>query len=245
MKTENISQFRSSQSNEIVMNKVEKHYSIYDILRENSRLQKEAMEANRQQYINLIYGSNQILSTTDNEIEKQTEIENDSESQSQTNKKIYKPTENLQENDDFSIKLFNENESSTESNQFSLDACDKMDGWEFENYCAGLLRLNGFKKVIVTRGSGDHGIDITATMWGAKFDLQCKRYNGAVSNKAVQEVYTGYTYYDLQVPVIITNSYFTQQAIEEATKTGVQLWDGNKLEELIQKANSLHKTKCF
>ena len=50
-----------------------------------------------------------------------------------------------------------------------LDAVDIMDGHEFEYYCAQLLENNGFKKVEVTPGSGDQGVDILAEKNGVRY----------------------------------------------------------------------------
>ena len=45
---------------------------------------------------------------------------------------------------------------------------DLMEGHEFEEYCAELLKKCGFEDVEVTRGSGDYGIDILAEKDGVK-----------------------------------------------------------------------------
>lgn len=44
----------------------------------------------------------------------------------------------------------------------------------------------------------------------------------------------------MDIAVVITNRYFTQQAQEEAKQLGVKLWDRNKLIKLVNnaKANS-------
>ena len=39
---------------------------------------------------------------------------------------------------------------------------DIMEGHEFEYFCAGLLKKNGYENISVTQGSGDQGIDIIA-----------------------------------------------------------------------------------
>ena len=41
----------------------------------------------------------------------------------------------------------------------------------------------------------------------------------------MQEAYTGCSYYDCDIPVVITNSTFTKNAIEEAQTLGVKLID--------------------
>ena len=99
-----------------------------------------------------------------------------------------------------------------------------MDGWQYEEYCAEYLKKIGFTDVKVTQGSGDPGVDIIANNGADKYAIQCKYYSGAVSNKAVQEVFTGMHYYECDIALIITNSYFTKSAQELAHRTNVVLW---------------------
>lgn len=122
---------------------------------------------------------------------------------------------------------------------------DHMDGHEFENFCATILKQNGFKNVSVTKGSGDQGIDILATKDGIKYGIQCKCYSSEVGNKAVQEAFSGKSFYNTHIAVVLTNNLFTSAAKELAEKNGVVLWDRKHLLKLIEQAstnkNSLHK----
>ena len=102
---------------------------------------------------------------------------------------------------------------------------DRMSGLHFEHYCAKLLQRNGYKKVTVTSASMDQGIDIIAYKHHTSYGIQCKKYSGKIGNKAVQEVYAGCCYYDLDVPVVMTNSFFTSSAKQLAERTDVILWD--------------------
>ena len=111
---------------------------------------------------------------------------------------------------------------------------DLMDGHDFEYFCADILKKNGFISVEVTTGSGDHGIDILAEKDDISYAIQCKCYSDNVGNSAVQQAHSGKTIYNKDIAVVMTNRYFTQQAIEEANKLGVKLWDRNKIETLIQ-----------
>ena len=43
-----------------------------------------------------------------------------------------------------------------------LDDVDKMNGTEFEYWCADMLRKLAYKQVTVTQESGDQRVDITA-----------------------------------------------------------------------------------
>ena len=110
-----------------------------------------------------------------------------------------------------------------------------MDGIEFESICADILELNGYACKL-TKGSGDHGADIIANKDGKTYAIQCKRYDSSVGNKAVQEAYTGKAFYNTDYAVVLTNSDFTKQAIEDANKIGVLLWDGDMFSELVSVA---------
>lgn len=112
------------------------------------------------------------------------------------------------------------------------DKYDLMSGEEFEHFCADVLRGNGFGGVEVTQVSGDHGVDVIASKDGKKYAIQCKRYSKSVGNKAVQEVYSGKDIYKADIAVVMTNSEFTKQAMEDAKKLGVELWDRDKIYEL-------------
>lgn len=118
----------------------------------------------------------------------------------------------------------------------SFQDIDKMDGHDFEYFCAEVLKRNGFSRVNVTVASGDYGIDITACQGATSYAIQCKRYHGSVGNKAVQEALSGKVYYGCKAAAVLTNSYFTPQAKETAHKTGVELWDRDKLTAMVKKA---------
>lgn len=119
-----------------------------------------------------------------------------------------------------------------------MEAVDKMEGHDFEHWCAGLLKKNGFSDVVVTPGSGDQGVDITAEKDGILYAIQCKCYSSDLGNKPVQEVHAGKTLYGRHVGVVMTNRGFTAGARELAQSTGVLLWGRDKLQEMISAANT-------
>ena len=118
--------------------------------------------------------------------------------------------------------------------RYADDELDEMEGLDFEYYCAELLRNRGFIEVEVTKSSGDYGIDILAEKEGVTYAIQCKRYNGPVGVKAVQEAYAGRDFYDSMVGCVLTNQYFTQPAVDAAQKLKILLWDRDYLEEMIE-----------
>lgn len=114
---------------------------------------------------------------------------------------------------------------------------DLLGGHEFERFCAEILRNNGFTNVEVTSGSGDYGVDILALKDGISYAIQCKCYSSNIGNKSVQEAYSGRDYYRKNVGVVLTNQYFTPAAKETAERTGIALWDRDKLNQMIEIAN--------
>lgn len=114
---------------------------------------------------------------------------------------------------------------------------DKMDGHDFEQFTANLLRKLGYERVEVTPGSGDQGVDVIAVKDGKRYAIQCKRYSQKLGNKPVQEVFAGKTIYGCSVAVVLTNNYFTDGAKEAAKATGVELWDRDTLRRMLDYAN--------
>ena len=112
--------------------------------------------------------------------------------------------------------------------------CLRLDGPEFEAYVALVLQDNGFKHVAQTKGSGDQGVDILAERNGKTYAIQCKNYEGAVGNFAVQEAYAGAQFYGCDEAVVVCPGQFTRGAKELAQHTGVLLWDGKKLSRMMK-----------
>lgn len=110
-------------------------------------------------------------------------------------------------------------------------------GLEFEEFTVKLLSKNGFINVRKTQGSGDYGIDVLAEKEGVTYAIQCKCYSDKVGNKAVQEAYSGKSFYNCMVAAVLTNNYFTKAAEETAKANNVLLWDRNKLDEFLKVFN--------
>lgn len=150
-----------------------------------------------------------------------------------TERKLKRLEKSLKEIDP--VRYQNDFGNKTESHNQKTSAIkyDYMEGHEFEYFCADILRKNGFKNVEVTQGSGDQGIDIIAFKDGIKYGIQCKCYSNDIGNKAVQEAFSGKSFYNCHVGVVLTNRYFTASAKELAEKNGILLWDRDKLEEMV------------
>lgn len=121
---------------------------------------------------------------------------------------------------------------------YKLTSIDGMDGYKFEHFCAEILKMNGFSNIRITPASRDQGVDILANKDGIRYAIQCKNYSNPLGNKSVQEVNAGKIFYDCHVGVVMTNSTFTSSATELAEKTGVLLWNRDKLKDFIKNAST-------
>lgn len=115
---------------------------------------------------------------------------------------------------------------------------DRMEGHDFEYACADILSANGYSDVQVTQASGDYGIDVLASKNGNLYAIQCKCYQSAVGNHAVQEAYAGAAYYGGRIPVVMTNQNFTSAATNMAQNLGVQLWGRSEVSRLLVAYNN-------
>ena len=97
----------------------------------------------------------------------------------------------------------------------------------------------------MTSSSGDYGIDIIGDNNNIKYGYQCKRYRKKIGVYAIQQALTGVKYYNLDIPVVITNSYFTAAASNLADNTEVLLIDRDRLFKMVKKTKSFYQRIPF
>lgn len=124
---------------------------------------------------------------------------------------------------------------------FPPKTLDQMSGIDFERFAAKWLSLQGYRGIKVTQATADYGVDIIAHKDGIVIGVQCKRYSGKVGISAVQEITAGLPFYNCEKGIVLTNSEFTQNAIDLALTNGIELIDGNTLKS-TRAAKSLLKS---
>jgi restriction system protein len=113
-----------------------------------------------------------------------------------------------------------------------------LNGLEFESYMKQLFEIQGYV-VFPTKSTGDQGADLILMKDHEKTAVQIKKYSGKVSNKAVQEVVASKNFYNCENAIVVTNSKFTDSAIQLAKVNKVELWDSIKLKRVINKINGV------
>lgn len=109
---------------------------------------------------------------------------------------------------------------------------DQMSGEEFERYLGDFFKKRGYK-VRYTAQSGDYGADLILIDRKNIIAVQAKRYSSTVGVKAIQEIIGALRMYEATEAWVVTNNYFTKQAITLADMNDVYLIDRDHLLELL------------
>lgn len=113
-----------------------------------------------------------------------------------------------------------------------ISTVDKMIGNEFEIFLLAHFEKLGYKGKL-TKESNDYGADILLKKDNESIVVQAKRYGAKVGIKAIQELVASLQYYKASRGMVVTNSYFTSNAIDLAKANNVELWDRLKLIDIM------------
>ena len=116
---------------------------------------------------------------------------------------------------------------------------DRMHGREFENYLESVFLRAGYK-ARVTQYNNDYGADLVATKGDIKIVVQAKRWNSKVGVKAIQEIVAAKGYYKATEAWVMTNNFYTKQAVELAQSNDVKLYDRNNITKQIKRIGDSH-----
>lgn len=115
---------------------------------------------------------------------------------------------------------------------YNMKEIDSMKGVEFEELLKNYFESEGYK-VDLTPKTNDYGADLVIRKKGERIVVQAKRYKNKVGNKAVQEVVSAKPYYQADKAMVVTNSYFTKNAINLAKANKVVLWNRDTIKKIL------------
>jgi restriction system protein len=122
------------------------------------------------------------------------------------------------------------------------DRLSKMDPYKFEGLIRDLLEAMDYEDVIVTKQSGDKGVDVVGQyqfgITQIKEVVQVKRHQGSITRPVLDQLRGALPYHDAIRGTIITLGKFAQGCKAAAIFRGaapITLIDGNKLIELLLK----------
>jgi len=116
------------------------------------------------------------------------------------------------------------NEYSQEKQQELNRKIISLEAREFEFEIANLFRKKGYS-VLVTRMTGDDGVDVFASEETEKIIIQCKRWKKPVGRAAIDELAGVHNRYRAQRAILATTSTFSEDAQQAARQNNIELWD--------------------
>lgn len=116
-----------------------------------------------------------------------------------------------------------------------IDIIDNMKGDIFEKFL--LLHFKNLGYVgNLTPSTADYGADLVLEKDGRKIVVQAKRWKQTVGIEAIQQVAGAIKHYHADKGMVITNSFFTENAYSLANSNGIELWDRKKVIELMRES---------
>lgn len=113
-----------------------------------------------------------------------------------------------------------------------IDIVDKMTGEEFEEFLLVHFEKLGYKGKLTPK-TNDYGADLILKKENSKIVVQAKRWTSKVGIEAVQQILGAKQYYKAEKCIVVTSNYFTPNASNLDSSSYVDLWDRNKLIEIM------------
>ncbi len=109
-------------------------------------------------------------------------------------------------------------------------ALDEIDWYQFEKFCAALLRADGFSVERKGGAQPDGGVDLLVEKGGARALIQCKHWRTwVVQEKIVREMLGSMTHLNVRQGAIYTLKGWTQPAEKLANEHAITLVNGDEL----------------
>lgn len=144
----------------------------------------------------------------------------------------FQTSEDTNKKEDLEYELADTN-SPKPTRQDLFEEIDSMDGYEFEVFMKKVYESLGYS-VHHTPHSRDQGADLILTSnEGIRTAVQLKRYSHKVSNDAVQQVLGAKGYHRCTKGMVVTNSYYTDSAVQLAKTNDINIVDRDGLRKLL------------
>lgn len=130
------------------------------------------------------------------------------------------------------------NKTSSQYLSSNIQIVDRMTGEEFEEFLKAHFEKLGYK-VDTTPKSNDYGADLVMDKDGYRTVVQAKGWVNKVGIEAVQQIIGAKAYYKANKCIVITNNYFTPNAVNlAASNKEVDLWDRKVLIKMMERNNT-------
>lgn len=111
-------------------------------------------------------------------------------------------------------------------------ALDEIDWFQFEKFCAALLRADDFEVERKGGAQPDGGVDLVVEKSGVRALIQCKHWRTwVIQEKVVREMLGSMTHFQVKQGAIYTLKGWTVPAHRFATEHAITLVNGDELAE--------------
>ncbi len=111
---------------------------------------------------------------------------------------------------------------------------DNLDGHQFEHEVASVFRNKGYNAV-VTKGSGDGGVDIVLNRNGEKIAVQCKAHSKPVGPAVIRDLYGTMTNGSYNKAILVSKNGFTKGVYEFAEGKPIELMSLDNILAMVRK----------
>ncbi len=150
---------------------------------------------------------------------------------------------------DYEVENLEKSNNPKISSKTGVYSVERLSEKEFELFTKWLLEELGYE-VHPGKYEADLGIEVVASKDDQKIVILARRCpkESKVSNVIVLKTEEAGRIFGCSRSIVITSSYFSQQALVDARKLGVELWDKDtltsKIEE-VRKNTDLRERSCF
>lgn len=113
---------------------------------------------------------------------------------------------------------------------------DRMSRKDFQNFCSKLLKQVGYR--VSRPKKARQWVSFIGEKDGLKVAIVVKKYVSQVGVRPVERAKEGASCNGCSHAILLTNREFTPEARRRAAELGVELWDRNKLADLLIVARS-------
>lgn len=133
-------------------------------------------------------------------------------------------------------------QSSIQSNaiQKELKNLDSMNNQDFKNYINNHLTKLGYVSTI-NETIPNKSADILAEKDNIKYAIHCINQMKPISYQSVHKINSAKIVFDCDIAIIITNNYFTKQAISQAQKLHVLLINRDSLIDMLNESYNTNR----
>lgn len=102
--------------------------------------------------------------------------------------------------------------------------------WEqAEDFLSELIRRMGYKIILQTTRTKDHGADLIAEKDGITTIFEYKKWKNNIGSSEVAALIGSMNYWNAKQAIFITSSYYTDPAKEHTKGSSIELWDRDRL----------------